>query len=153
MLFVYHEGKLINLQNRNYNSLIGDHAACLHKKGYFHVKIKGQSFREHRLIWHMLVGEIPKGKQIDHINGNRNDNRIENLRLVTNRENSQNKRSAMNTSKTGVLGVSYYKRYNCYVAQICVNYKKINLGYFDNINDAHTAYLDAKRNFHKTCTI
>jgi len=152
-LFVYDEGKLINLYNRNYNSLIGKHAASLTNKGYYSVKIKGRSFREHRLIWNMLVGAIPEGMQVDHINGVRNDNRIDNLRLVTSRENSQNQRSATVASKTGVLGVSYYKKYNCYVAQISVNYKKINLGYFDNIDDAYVAYVDAKRKLHKTCTI
>jgi len=152
-MFVYDNGKLVNRVARNYNSPVGKHTARLDKKGYLNIKIYSFYFKEHRLVWNMFYGEIPDGLQIDHMNGDKTDNRIENLRLVSNMDNCQNKRKSTSQSKTGVLGVSWYKKYGCYIAQICVNYKKINLGYYDTIEEAHQVYLDAKRKLHKTCTI
>lgn len=113
-----------------------------------------QKFMVHRMAWSMVHGEIPEGMQVDHINGNRHDNRICNLRLVTHTENCENKRGALSNNKSsGLLGVSWSKVMNGWQAYIKVNRKKIPLGYFQDKYEAHQAYLEAKRRLHPGCTI
>lgn len=82
----------------------GEVAGSLTTKGYCQVILMKRGYRIHRVIWRMLVGEIPEGMQIDHINQVKNDNRIENLRLVTNAENKRNSGKYKNNS-SGVTGV------------------------------------------------
>lgn len=80
------------------------------KDGYIRVMLDGKGYLAHRIIWEMHNGQIPNGMQIDHINHIRNDNRIENLRLVSNQDNQKNtKRSGNN--KSGVTGVCWYPAY------------------------------------------
>ena len=59
------------------------------KDGYILFSIKGKQWREHRYVWTQANGEIPKGMEIDHINGKRDDNRIENLQMLTKKQNNQ----------------------------------------------------------------
>ena len=73
--------------------------------GYKYVRVDGKLQREHRYIWEKHFGAIPDGVQIDHINGDRADNRIENLRLATPAQNAQNRLGANKTNKLGVKGV------------------------------------------------
>lgn len=61
------------------------------KHGYIMANLNGHPRRVHRILWEKLVGKIPDGMQIDHINGDRTDNRLENLRLATNQQNSSNR--------------------------------------------------------------
>ena len=79
--------------------------------------------------------------QVDHINGIRHDNRLENLRLVTNQQN--------NFNRTKALGYTWNKRSNKWSAYIKLNGKQIPLGYYNNEEDARNAYLTAKRVYHK----
>lgn len=72
--------------------------------------------------------------QIDHINGNRDDNRIENLREVTIQENRKNVTVARNAS--GVVGVTWAKKEGNWRASISINGRAINLGHFQNLEDA-----------------
>ena len=81
---------------------------------------------------------------IDHINGDPFDNKIDNLRLVTHRENAMNRRLSCN-NKSGVIGVHYYASRKQWQAQITVKGKKINLGRFDNFDDAVKSRKDAKK--------
>lgn len=60
--------------------------------GYIMANINGYPRRVHRILWEKVVGRIPEGLQIDHINGDRTDNRITNLRLATNQQNSSNRK-------------------------------------------------------------
>ena len=82
-------GVFINRVTRNSQALIGNEAGTNHPDGYRHMKINHKCYLAHRLAWLYVHGEWPDG-QIDHINGNRKDNRIENLRLVCNKQNSEN---------------------------------------------------------------
>lgn len=114
-LFEYRDGGLYRLTNiRNgANGKIGDRAGSLHKRtGYRKVIIDYASYLEHRIIWIMFFGEIPDGYMLDHINRIKNDNRIENLRLVDKSLNQMNCNSK-NVMEREWLGgsISYRGRY------------------------------------------
>lgn len=125
---------------------IGDIAGCLCKtSGYVLLRIKGKLCRAHRLAFLYMTGCFPIN-QIDHINGDRADNRWDNLRDVTNRTNSQNSRKPHIDNKLGALGVNRKK--NRYQAQISIDGKNKSLGYFQTIEAAKDAYITAKRKHH-----
>ena len=118
---------------------------------YIQIGICGERHRAHRLAWLYIYGCFPK--EIDHINGDGRDNRICNLREVTHQENSQNHVKPPRHNSSGYLGVSFFKGTNRYSAYIQADGKKKHLGYFDNSQQAHNAYLQAKRALHPTCSI
>ena len=93
--------------------------------GYRVACVNGKQHKVHRLIWIMLVGEIPDGCQIDHIDGNRANNHISNLRLATRMENQRNsKKRCDNTS--GTKGVSFHKPSGKWRVQIMKDGKNIS---------------------------
>lgn len=114
--------------------------------GYLKGNFMGAKLSAHRAAWMVCHGDIPDGKQIDHINGDRKDNRIENLRLVEPIENSHNmKMSSKNTSGyTGVCWVSHLSKWN---ARISVNGKRIALGCYESQGDAISARRLAERTY------
>ena len=125
--------------------------------GYVQIMIEGKLFLAHRLAWLYVYGELPKNN-IDHINGIKNDNRIENLRDIKQRVNVQNIRKAKKTSTSSCkLGVSFANKgrniEKPFRARIFVDNKEIHLGMFSNEDEAHEAYLSAKRKYHEGCTI
>lgn len=126
--------------------------AGTNRYGYIVITINGFKYRAHRIAWLVSKGKWPEGV-IDHINGYRADNRIENLRDVTVSVNTQNQRTANKDSKTGVLGATKHSLCNKFAAQITVNNKRIYLGLFDTPDLAHEAYVEAKRRNHQGCTI
>ena len=92
----------------------------------------------HRIVWAMNYGEIPEGFLVDHINGNGTDNRIENLRLVSHKQNMMNqKKPKSNTS--GHVGVYWNKARKKWVAAIMVDGKNKSLGYYKEKDDAINA--------------
>ena len=103
-------------------------------KGYKRVCFEGKQYRAHRVVWAMHYGEIPSF-QIDHINGDRSDNRICNLRLASNQENSFNTRIKKNNT-SGYTGVTWSQNAKKRMAQIMVNNKHIYLGTFADKNVA-----------------
>lgn len=117
-------------------------------RGYNQGCINGVRFYAHRVIWAMSCGKWP-AEQIDHINGIRTDNRLENLRPVSKSENAKNqKRSRSNTS--GVTGVYLHKKANKWMAYISSGANRKYLGIFSSIEDAIAARKDAevKLGFH-----
>lgn len=111
-------------------------------RGRGSIRVLGIRFAAHRVAWSIYYGQWPN-LQIDHINGDPLDNRIGNLRQVTNRENSRNiKLPANNTS--GRIGVS---RRKCgdWRAEICINQKRIHLGVFSTFEAASEARTQAER--------
>tara|TARA_B100000767_G_C19237260_1_gene317740 strand:+ start:59 stop:487 length:429 start_codon:yes stop_codon:yes gene_type:complete len=104
--------------------------------GYTRIAIKGKKYLAHRLVWLMTYGTIPAHLQIDHINGDRSDNSINNLRLVTNQGNQHNQHNAK--------GYSWHKRLNKWHAKIRNNSIDKHIGYYTTECGAHLAYLFAK---------
>jgi hypothetical protein len=121
--------------------------------GYVVIRVNKQRYRASRLAWWFVKGQEPLG-DIDHIDGNPQNNSFSNLRDVSTAENIQNQKSAHTRNKSGgLLGVS--KEHTCrrWRARICVHGKHILIGRFDTPEEAHQAYVEAKRKHHTTCTI
>ncbi len=114
--------------------------------GYMHISIDGKLYSAHRLAWFYVYGVWPN--QIDHMNGDRVDNRIANLRSVSGQYNMHNQRKAHINSSTGALGV-IAKPSGKFAAEIRVDGKKKYLGTFSSIDDASSAYMKAKSELHK----
>ena len=102
--------------------------------GYKTITILKKPYLAHRLIWAMHYGVWPNG-QIDHINGDRSDNRIHNLRDVSQSENQRNSKRRSD-NKSGVPGVSWHSRYLKWQATISSSGKRKCLGYFNDLNEA-----------------
>lgn len=116
--------------------------------GYARLRVSGKQYIFHRLVWIYHHGDIPKTHQIDHINGIKHDNRIENLRLATIAENAQNVNKRTDNS-SGCIGVSWYKPLQKWRVQIQVHKRKLHLGYFNTKIEASDTYLKFKSEFHK----
>lgn len=116
-------------------------------RGYRDGMLKGKSYKEHRLIWLYHYGTWPKN-QIDHINGIRDDNRIENLREVTNQQNQFNKKSREGSSSK-YKGVDWSKRDKKWQAKYRYNGKRHYLGYYATEEEAAEAYRKATEHLHK----
>jgi hypothetical protein len=112
------------------------------KDGYIVVRLNGRLCRAHRVIWEMFNGAIPQGKEIDHINGSRSDNRLCNLRLATRSQNNCNGRLRRD-NKSGYKGVCWNKQASKWESYLKVGRKKLMLGHFSDPLDAHRARLKA----------
>lgn len=128
----------------------GDKAGGINASGYHATKIKYKTYATHRLAWLYVHGVWPH-LDIDHINGVKTDNRIENLRLANDSQNKQNTKKCNKNNKTGFLGVNFAN--NSYKAFIMINRKQIYLGSFDAPEKAHEVYLAAKRELHPRGTL
>ncbi len=139
-LFEYREGNLYRKIQTSSNAKIGDKAGCLNSlSGYAQVRIYSADYRIHRIIWCYHFGPIPSKLQIDHIDGNKTNNMIENLRLATHSQNKSNNKRAHCNSKSNILGVHWSKTKRKWVSQIRKNKKAIHLGCFVNQEDAIAA--------------
>lgn len=131
---------------------VGSLAGAVGGGGYLHISIDGRLWKSHRLAWLYARGEWPRG-EIDHMNGVRTDNRIENLRDVPRELNMQNRRTAPRHSASKLLGASWHKRDKRWCASIHVNGVRLHLGRFATQEEAHAAYVEAKRVHHEGCTL
>jgi len=130
----------------------GKITGSLNTIGYLTICINNKAYYAHRLAWLYVYGYFPKDK-IDHINGIKKDNRIENLRECNNSENFQNLKTAKSHNKSGFLGVSFHRDRNKYFSRIVIDRKMKNLGYFETAIEAHFAYLESKRKIHPFGTL
>jgi hypothetical protein len=106
--------------------------------GYIKISVNKVIIPAHRIAWAMHYGTWPFG-EIDHINGNRVDNRIENLREVTHQQNCMNRAKAQN-NKSGYKGVSWHKVAKKWQAHLSIGGKSVYLGLFETAEKAHDAY-------------
>jgi hypothetical protein len=117
------------------NAPIGDAVGCPNASGHLRVKMKARGYAVHRLIWRMVTGEDPELDVIDHKDLNPANNRWGNLRRVSYSINCLN---SNRTNKSKVYpGV--HRNKGRWVARIGVNYRRVHLGYFDNVEDAIAA--------------
>ena len=115
---------------KSWNSNNSGKIAGYESRGYIEVSIDSRTYRAHRVIYAMFYSKWPSN-QIDHINGNRSDNRIVNIRDVTSVENGRNRKKYSNNS-SGVNGVYYHNGYKKWVAQI----GRKHIGSYFDFNDA-----------------
>jgi hypothetical protein len=148
-LFDYKDdtGELFWRINRTGGTKAGDVAGYISNLGYRVVKVKGRLYMAHRLIWKIRHGDIPDGAQVDHINGSKADNRLENLRLCSGSENCQN-RAANSRNKSGYKGVYWWKARQAWRADIEVDGRHSYLGTFPTPELAHMAYCKAAAELH-----
>jgi hypothetical protein len=147
-LFYYdaESGMLIWRNGNGRNVKPWQEAKASNGQGYYSVKIDGNSYRVHRLIWLYVYGNFPE-KDIDHKNRIRNDNRLCNLRDVSRTDNCQNI-SLPNHNKSGHMGVSWIRSHNCCTVYVKVNKKNKWLGYYKNLNDAIEARKEGEKKYY-----
>lgn len=122
----------------------------VNKAGYSVIFVCGKLYYAHNLAVLYETGCMPDG-HTDHINGNKTDNRTANLRVVTAAVNGQNRKHANRNSSTETLGA--HKKGAKFRARITLNRKEISLGSFATAEEAHTAYINAKRQLHEGNTL
>ena len=151
-LFIYDEVSGIFIRNKTNSKRWkkGQVAGTINTQGYLCIRIDGKLYLCHRLAWLYVYGDMPDG-HIDHINHNRSDNRIENLRVVDNSENNKNRSNYSGC----VFGVSWCtsrkNRPHRWRARIHVDGKDTHLGYFVEYSQAVNARKNAEilYGFHK----
>lgn len=120
------------------SSFAGKEAGCIAKSGYVLVSVNNSLLFAHRVVWKLHTRNDPDGI-LDHINGVKNDNKINNLRIATYAQNQQNK----SVSNVHGKGVSYDSKRKKYQVQIRVNGVNVHLGRFNQVQDAKDAYRNA----------
>lgn len=140
-------------ESRMHKIKAGDTAGTLLLNGcgnrYLSIKIEGKRYLAHRIVATLFLGAKPSDF-VDHINGNGLDNRVENLRLVSKKQNSRNMKISVRC-KTGIMGVSFCSRYNGYRVKIGRNNTISKSFYFKDFFEACCARksLENKFNFDK----
>mgnify|MGYP003680297446 CR=1 FL=1 len=148
--FEYRGGKLYNKTTRASRAIVGMESGCVGVQGYRRVVVDSMQFLTHRVVWEMFNGAIAKDLQVDHINHNKTDNRVENLRLVTVQGNAKNQ-TISSRNKSGIQGVCWDKSNKNWRVQIYAEGKNKFLGRFDNLELAGLVIEEAreKYGFHK----
>lgn len=130
-------------RSRSSRAKVGEEAGSVRKEtGYRTINVSGKPFLAHRLAFFYMTGVMPTAK-IDHINGDRSDNRWENLRDVSQAENSRNQRPHR-SNKSGVTGVRYIKTSGKWLAEIRFDYVLNHIGLFDDKFEAICARKSAE---------
>jgi hypothetical protein len=137
--FEYRDGGLYWTEDRGYNKTKGKRAGRVGAHGYRQIAMNGKKLYEHRLVWEMHNGPIPDGMEIDHINRIRDDNRIENLQLLSHQDNLRR----IPVAKGYKLFRGKYE-----VAIRIGDGKSKYIGRYDTETEARTAYLEAKIKYH-----
>jgi hypothetical protein len=140
-----------NFGNVKYNTsgrIINQH---INKNGYCQVSLtnddnKSKNFKIHRLVGLAFIPNPENKPCIDHIDNNKLNNNVDNLRWATFTENNQNMKLSKNNT-SGFKGVSFCKRSNKWQSSITINNKRIYLGYFENKEDAIKARQEASSKY------
>lgn len=139
-------GEFTWVADRNNRNRSGTVAGRVSRLGYVQIGIDGGRYLAHRLAYLYVYGEWPVG-DLDHIDRNKLNNRISNLRLASKCENQQN-RAIHKNNKSGFKGVFWHKRSGKWVARIGANGKQYHIGTFDAAEVAYKAYCEAAAKLH-----
>tara|TARA_R110000796_G_C14258651_1_gene399623 strand:- start:24 stop:521 length:498 start_codon:yes stop_codon:yes gene_type:complete len=123
----------------------GSVAGSIDSKGYRVITVNQKPYKAHRLVYLMHKGYLPR--TLDHINNNRSDNRIENLRAVSAGQNQHNRKINSN-NKSGYKGVSWYASYSKWKAKIDLENKTVFLGYYNTPEEADVVVRAAREELH-----
>ena len=148
-------GELSWKEKPNRNIQIGQKIGRKNSWGHMTFTFRGRTCMVHRIAWLIATGALPSN-EIDHVDGDKENNRLSNLRDVTRNINQQNLRRAHRSNKTGYLGVSKAALNHPnrpWYASIKKDGKTRFLGYYDTPELAHQAYVKAKRELHEGCTL
>jgi hypothetical protein len=145
--FEHRDGKLYwkKVAHPNKQYLVGQEAGSIHKTGYRHVTWLGKIHKVHRLIFLLEYGYLPP--EVDHINGDRQDNRIENLRAATRSENQCN-RPALANNTSGYPGVTWHKKSKAWCVRVMKNGKTVVQQYFKDLELAGLFAVEARSLYH-----
>ena len=141
-LFVYLNGMILRYSDKGGYHLVkgwSEAKGNIYNTGYIIIKLNGKHFLKHRIVGYSFLGldiDNPK-QQIDHIDRNRQNNNMNNLRIVSHQENQFNK-----------VSNGYTIRGNKYQVRIKLNHQETHIGTFDTKEEAHQAYLQAKEKYH-----
>lgn len=124
----------------------GEEAGWVHKSGYVYVGLNGRSFKAHRLAWMYVYGKDPQGL-LDHIDRNKANNRIHNLRVVSDSQSNQNKKAYRNNT-SGYKGVGWYAKNKKWRVRIQHERRIILVGFFDTVEEALAARQCAEKRYH-----
>lgn len=131
----------------------GTVAGGVNAHGHVVIRVQGASIYAHRIAFLLMTGEFPSFS-VDHLDGVKTNNAWANLRDVSQHTNTENRRTPTRGKASGLpLGVSIDRRDNRIRADITVKGKAISLGRFNTPEEAHAAYVEAKRRLHEGCTI
>lgn len=138
-------GKFYALKQRGLRRA-GAEAGTTRPDGYVHLTIDRGRYLAHRVAWFYVYGVWPE-RALDHIDCNPSNNRIDNLRLATNEQNSRNSRRRVNNT-SGYKGVSFMRCRGKWQALIRTDSGRLHLGLFSSAEEGHRAYVAAARKFH-----
>lgn len=144
-LFFYKDGVLFWKEIQSRRLKVGCVAGYLNNKTYWKTSFRKKTYFNHRIIFLMHHGYLPK--TIDHVNGIKTDNRIENLREVTTSQNQHNRKINSN-SKTGIKNVFWCSQSGKWSVVLTVNKEHHCIGYFDNLEIAKIAAVEARNKYH-----
>jgi len=144
-LFEYNDGSLLWKNRANNLKHCSKNAGHLDNDGYLRTRVNGKLYLNHRIIFLMKNGYFPK--IVDHIDGNKLNNKIENLRKATKSQNSLNKKTRVD-SRSGIKNVYWYKPTEKWKVAISINQKRKHIGYFENLELAELVALEASNKFH-----
>ncbi len=143
-VFDYFDGQLIWKKCRN-TTVIGKPAGAIGGRGYVNVKLNGKTYTAHRLIYLLQHGHVPD--MIDHIDRDKTNNRIENLRPASVSQNVCNREAPAN-STSGIKGVRFHKRDKKWIAYAKVNGRQKHIGLFASMEAAAFAASAVRKTLH-----
>lgn len=144
-LFYYENGNLYRKKSTQKNVLVGSKVGTTNVLGYSVVSIKNKTYLIHRLIYWMTYGYLPK--YIDHIDGNKLNNNINNLREATNQQNIFNQKTRKNSS-SGIKNVLWDKKAKKWCVRFTINYKPKHIGMYSNLEEAIQVAKDTRAKLH-----
>ena len=144
-LFEYRDGELFYKKSPLPKIKVGSKAGTINSEGYCRVSIDGKKHSMHRVVFLMKHGYLPK--EIDHINGNKTDNKIENLREVTRTQNRYNVIGYKNNTSS-VKGLTFNKKLNKWELSMNVDRKRKYIGLFEDFELAELVAMEARNKYH-----